>query len=49
MVTYHPIDAKDGTNVDTSIDIAATVERVKDDAIFTLVSLLDKDRFFVFL
>lgn len=43
MGTHDLIYAKDGTNVHTSVDVAATVERIEDDAVFALVLVLDDD------
>ena len=37
------VDAKDGADVHTSVDVAAAVQRVKDDAVLALISVLDDD------
>lgn len=42
--TYQCIDSKDGPDVNTSIDVAAAVEGVKNDTVPTFVTLFDDDR-----
>lgn len=32
-ISYHTIDAKDGTNINTSINITATIQGIKDNDI----------------
>ena len=41
------VNTKDSPDIHTSIDIAATVERIKDDAVFALVPVVNDDRMFV--
>ena len=43
-MTYHFIDAKDCPDIDTSVDVTATVQGVKHDAVATLEFLLDENR-----
>jgi hypothetical protein len=47
--TYDFINAKNGANVNTSVNVAAAVEGVKDDAVGAPVLLLDDDRVLEFL
>jgi hypothetical protein len=46
--TYDLVYPEDGPDVDTSVYIAATVQRIEDDAVFPLVLILDDDSFLVF-
>jgi len=41
---YQCVDAKDGPDVNTSIDVAATVKGVKNDTELASVTLFDDDR-----
>src|SRR5258708_5434686 len=40
---YDLVDTKDSTNVDTCIDVAATVQRIEDDTVFAAEALFDHD------
>ena len=42
--TDNLVYAKDGADVHTGVDVAATVEWVEDDAVFALEPVLDDDR-----
>ena len=42
--THDSINAKDSADVHTGIDVAATVERVKDDTVLALVRIVDDHR-----
>ena len=42
--THDVVNTKDGTDVHTGIDVAATVEWVEDDTVLSLVPVLDDDR-----
>ena len=46
--THDMIDTKDSTNIHTRIDIAAPIERVKDDAVLAPMSVVDEDGLFEF-
>lgn len=45
--TYAFVDTKDGTDVDTGVNVGRTVERVKHDAVATAVTGVDDDRVLV--
>jgi len=47
--TYHLVYTKNSSNIDASIDIAAAVERVKDNAISASVLLFNEDCVVLFL
>ena len=42
--THDLVDSEYGADVDTRVDVAATVQRVEDDAILALIPILDDDR-----
>lgn len=42
-VTYGLVDSKDSTDVDTCIDVAATIQGIEDDTVFAAEALFDYD------
>jgi hypothetical protein len=38
--THHLVDTKDGTNVDTGVNVGTTIERVEHDTVVALHSLV---------
>lgn len=49
METYDFVYPKDSADINSSIDIAASVEGIEYDTIFPLVSALNDDSLFEFL
>ena len=47
--SYDLIDSKDSTNIDTCIDVAATIQRIEDDTVFAAEALFDYDSLVQFL
>ena len=41
------VDTEDRSNVYTSVDVAATVQRIENDAVLPPIAVLDNDSFFV--
>lgn len=41
--TYHFVNSKDSTDVDTGIDVTAAVKRIENDTVFAPVLLFDDD------
>ena len=44
--TYDTVDTKDGTDVYSGIDVAATVQRIKDDAVLAAFVLFNDNSVF---
>ena len=42
--TYQCVDSKDGPDVNTSVDVAATIEGVENDTVLASVTFFDDDR-----
>jgi hypothetical protein len=42
-ISHDFVDPKDGSDIDTSIDIAATIQRIEDNAVLSLVPVFDND------
>ena len=42
--THDLVNAKDGPNIDASVDVAASVQWIKHDTVLSSMSLLDDDR-----
>lgn len=40
LPTYHLVDTKDGTDVYTCVNVGTTIQRVKDDTVVALESLI---------